>query len=202
MAADRRRAHLSAAVILDLLEDRLGAGDRRAAEAHLGLPCPACRERLLAMGALVGRMRADTTEEVPAALRRAAIDLFPAGVAAASGEGLAASGFRLVFDSLTRPLAPATLRTVGEARRLRFDHGAAVLELECEPESADQCVVRGRLATSEPEMHRIEVAVRDERAEQWTGTGGEFLFEGLPRGETRLTVRGPGGAFETPPFET
>ena len=202
MSPDRRIAHLSAEAILDLLEDRLGAGDRREAEAHLGLPCPACRERLLALGALVSRMRADTMEQVPEALRRAAIDLFPGASPAVASEGAVARGFRLAFDSLTRPLAAATLRTVGEARRLRFEHGEAVLELECEPESADQCVVRGRLVSAEPELQRIEVTVRGERLEQWTGTGGVFLFEGLPRGETRLTVRGPDGPFETPPFET
>ena len=57
MSPDRRRlrasrSHLSSEAIVDLLEDRLSASRRSAAEEPLGLPCTACREKLRARGAL------------------------------------------------------------------------------------------------------------------------------------------------------
>lgn len=203
MSPDRGRAHLLPVTLLDLLEDRLAALPRRAAEAHLGRPCAACRERLLALAELTGRMRADRMEDVPAELRRAAIQVFtPPATLPADAAGGAWRRLVMAFDSLAQPLAAAARRSVGEARRMRFELAGAVLELECEPESADQCVIRGRLAIAEPELHRIEVRARDERVRAWAEPGGAFLFEGLPRGECRITVSGPEGRFETPPFET
>ena len=86
MAREPRRSHLSTEVLLDLLEDRLAAGRRRSSEEHLGLPCAACRERLLALGTLLGKMRADSMEAVPESLRRAAIELFPGAVPTPAGE--------------------------------------------------------------------------------------------------------------------
>ena len=203
MSPDRSRAHLSVATLLDLLEERLAALPRRAAEAHVGQPCPACRERLLALAEVTGRMRADRMKDVPAQLRRAAIGAFaPPAAIPADAAGGAWRRLGVAFDSLAQPLAASARRSVGEARRMRFELAGAVLELECEPESADQCVIRGRLAVAEPELHRIEVRARDERVRAWAEPSGAFLFEGLPRGECRVTVSGPEGRFETPPFET
>lgn len=202
MSPDRSQRHLTHEVILDLLEDRLDAARRRDAERHLGRPCARCRERLRAMGALVGRLRAGDLEPVPEALTRSAIDLFPGRSAAAEPAAARVLRWALTFDSQARPLAGAALRSVGEARRLRFEHAAAQLELEAEPESIDQCVVRGRLETPAPELYRVIARVGGEEVERWADAGGHFVFEGLPRGSMRVTVIGPDHRFETPPFET
>ncbi len=202
MFPDRRRGHLPSATLLDLIEDRLDPARRRAAEAHLGLPCAACRERLLSLASLTGRMRAGRMEEVPEPLRRAAIEAF---APPAAEPGAAAAAWRtlaLAFDSFATPLPAAVRRAVGEARRLRFELAGTALEVEHEPESADQCALRGRLAVADPELHRVEVVAGAERFHRWADAEGAFAFEGLPRGACRLAVSGPAGRFETPAFET
>jgi len=203
MAPDRHGPHLSTATLLDLLEERLAGARLRAAETHLGRPCPACRERLLELAGLTARMRADRMEEVPEALHRAALAAFaPGAVPAPEPEAGAWRRLVLAFDSLASPLAAGARRAVGEARRLRFELPGAGIELECEPESAGQCLLRGRLAMAEPELHRVEILAHGERRSAWADAGGAFLFEGVPRGACRLTVRGPEGRLETPEFET
>lgn len=203
MRPDRRQSHPGSVLLLDLLEGRLSPVLRRATEAHLGLPCSACRDRLLAMAELTGRMRADRMEAVPDSLSRAAIAAFAPNAGAA--ERAEASPWRrlvLAFDSLAQPLAAHARRAVGESRRLRFELEGLVLEIESDPESGDQCSLRGRLHAHEPELHRLEARVGDERARRWVESGGAFHFEGLPRGTCHVTVSGPEGRFETPPFET
>ena len=207
MSPDRRRlrasrSHLSSEAIVDLLEDRLSASRRAAAEEHLGLPCTACREKLREMGALLGKLSAGDLEAVPADLTRAAIGLFPAAPAEVASDLRPQPGWRLVFDSLAQPLAAATMRTVGEAHRLRFESDGAGIEIEAEPESAEQSLVRGRLEVASPELHRVIAMVGGERFEQWADSAGHFAFEGLPRGVTQLAIEGPDRTFDTPAFET
>jgi len=201
MPLDRRRSsHLSSERLLDLLEDRLAAGPRRAAEEHLGLPCSRCRERLRTLGALLERMRGDRLSEVPDAFRRRALDVFAERPAPEPRAPAIPTWLALAFDSLASALPAATRRAVGEARRLRFVEGATAVELECETESADQFLLRGRLDVAEPDLHRIEVTVGGERFETWVDADGAFLFEGLPRGEVQLAVTGPAGWFRVAPF--
>ena len=201
MPRDRgHSSHLSSDRLLDLLEDRLAAGPRRAAEEHLGLPCTRCRERLRILGALVERMRGDRLSEVPAAFHQCALDVFPRRSKTSEGAPSVATWLALAFDSLAQALPAATRRAVGEARRLRFVEAGAALEIECETESADQFLLRGRLEVDEPDLHRIEVTLGGERFETWADADGAFLFEGLPRGEVQIQVGGPSGWFRIPPF--
>jgi len=200
--SERRAAHLSSETILDLLEDRLTDARRRKAEEHLGLPCARCRGRLREMGALLGRLRAGDLEAVPDDLSRAALDVFPGAAIEPQRGPLEILRLALTFDSSTRPLAASTRRAVGEARRLRFASGDAHLELEIEPESADQCVLRGRIEVPSPELHRVVAEVRGERLEAWADAGGHFVLEGVPRDELIVRVLGPERRIETPPFET
>src|SRR6185436_17206340 len=125
------RSHLASGTLLDLLEDRLPAAKRRAAEAHLGLPCRACREKLRQLGAVLERMRQDALEPVPSELTRRALESFAAPAAAPAAAGLARR-LALAFDSLAQAVPAATRRAVGEARRLRFEGEGLRLELECE----------------------------------------------------------------------
>jgi len=202
MPSDRRRpSHLSTERLVDLLEDRLGASARRAAEEHLGMPCPSCRERLRTLGALLERMRGDQLEAVPEAFHRRAIEVFATRPAPAASTSGPAAWLTLAFDSLRDPLPAATRRAVGEARRLRFVHGAAAIEIECEPESADQCSLRGKLEVPEEQLHRIELRVAGERFDSWADADGAFHFEGVPRGRIELSAMGPSGELRAPPFE-
>ena len=202
MSPERRTSHLSTETILDLLEDRLGDARRRAAEEHLGLPCARCRGQLREMGALLGRLRAGDLEAVPESLTRAALAAFPGPAAEPKCGALEVLRWALTFDSNTRPLAAGVRRAVGEARRLRFEKGDARLELEIEPESAEQCVLRGRIDVPSPELHRVIAEVRGESLETWAESGGHFVLEGVPRDEMKVRVIGPERRLETPAFET
>ena len=202
MSPERRMNHLSTETILDLLEDRLGDTRRRAAEEHLGLPCARCREQLREMGVLLGRLGAGDLEAVPESLTRAALDVFPGRTAAPKRGPLEVLRWALTFDSNAQPLAANVRRAVGEARRLRFEKEDARLELEIEPESAEQCVLRGRIDVPSPELHRVIAEVRGESFETWAEAGGHFVLEGVPRDELKVRVLGPERRFETPPFET
>jgi hypothetical protein len=196
----RGRAHLGTEALLDLLEDRLDPARRRAAEEHLGRPCGACREHMRRLGALLSTLRSDRLEAVPAELHARALAVFPGRAVPESVPSGLARRLALVFDSLTEPLSAAARRSVGEARRLRFVEGDTTLELECEPESAEQFTLRGRLNAGDPDLHRVEAEVGGERLETWVDAGGAFVIEGLPMGEVRLTVHGPSGRFQAPPF--
>ena len=202
MSPERRAVHLSSETILDLLEERLTDARRRSAEEHLGLPCARCRERLREMGTLLGRLRAGGLEAVPESLSRAALDLFPGATPEPRRGPVEVLRWALTFDSSAQPLAASTRRAVGEARRLRFESGDAHLELEVEPESAEQCVLRGRIEVPAPELHRVVAEVRGERYEAWADAGGHFVLEGVPRDEMRVRVIGPEHRFDTPAFET
>ncbi len=197
-----RAPHLSSETILDLLEDRLTDARRRKAEEHLGLPCARCRERLREMGALLGRLRAGDLEAVPESLSRAALELFPGATPEPKPGALEVLKWALTFDSSAHPLAASTRRAVGEARRLRFETGDARLELEIEAESAEQCVLRGRIDVPSPELHRVVAEIRGERFETWADAGGHFVLEGVPRDELKMRVLGPERRIETPTFET
>ncbi len=137
--------HLDSAAVLDYLEQRLPERRRQAVEEHLGRPCAQCRERVRETGRLLDLMRADRSVEVPAELRRRALEAFvprrSAGLVGRAAAGLA----RLLFDSALQPLPAAVRRAVGEARRLRFALDSDTVEVECELESAGSWTCAGSL---------------------------------------------------------
>jgi len=191
--------HLDAPTALDYLDGRLDESGRRDVEAHLASPCPACRERLRALGALTHALRLDRASAVPGALRERALAAFAPAPAAAPAGGVAGL-VRLVFDSLRDPLPALARRAVGEARRLRFTLGDGAFELECEAAEAGLVVMRGRLGGPEAALHRIEVRVGDEARSAWPDAGGSFALEAVPAGTVQIAVIGPAGRFELPPL--
>ncbi len=190
--------HLSTRVALDYLEQRLSGRDLRRAQEHLSLPCPPCRERLRALGALLEVMRRDRTPAVPESLHRVALEAF--GTAAHREpeprllEGLA----RLAFDSFATPAAAVARRAVGETRLLRFESRLWSLELECEDEPGQGLTLRGRLEAADPALYRIEVTVGAEHRAGWPDADGAFVIERVPHGRARLTVTGPSGRHRVP----
>src|SRR5437867_10047509 len=69
------RAHLDTRTLLDYLDDRLTATDRRRIEDHLGGSCASCRERLVEVGGLIESMRSDRSGPVPDAVRARALEV-------------------------------------------------------------------------------------------------------------------------------
>ena len=192
--------HLDPLTVLDYLDGRLGDAGRRRAEAHLALPCAACRERVRELGALTHLMRLDRVPPVPAALREQALAAFAPSAQASPVARVLEQVARLLFDSASTPLPAAVRHALGGARRLRFALGDDRLELEYEPESAGLASLRGRLLSEEAPLHRIEIAAAAESRVVWPDAGGAFALDDLPAGEATLTVTGPNTSFRLPPI--
>jgi hypothetical protein len=193
------RKHLDARVILDYLEDRLGASAKAGVEDHLAGSCSRCRELLHQVGRLVDAMRADRTPPVPAVLRARALEAFGVRERAPETQGLAWRVARLLFDSLADPLPAAVRRAVGEARWLRFELDPHRLEIEAEPETQDSVTVRGRLSAPEPALYRIDLETGGEALSAWPDSGGRFALERVPAGQAIITVKGPAERWRLPP---
>jgi hypothetical protein len=197
----RPRGHLDTESVLDYLDGRANAAQRRAVEDHLALPCSQCRDLVRELGLLVERMRLDRTPDVPEALQARALAVYqPRERPAAIGRAVTTLA-RLLFDSWSHPGPAMARRATGEVRRLRFALGRHALELEAEPGSVDSHLLRGRLEVTEPALHRVEIAVGAERLGAWPDTDGWFVFDHVPGGSVRITVAGPSGRYRLPPLK-
>ena len=195
--ADR---HVEFRAALDYLDGTLGPSRCREVEAHLGAPCPVCRERVRELGALIHHMRLDRVPPVPEVLHARALGVFAAGERPAAVRPDSERIARLLFDSWTQPLPAAARRAVGEARRLRFELEGGTLELECETETQGLAALRGRLAIEDAPLHRVVVTVGAESRATWPDAEGSFALDQVPAGEARVRLEGPGTRFLIPPF--
>src|SRR5882762_7668726 len=109
--ADR---HVELRAALDYLDGTLEPSRRREVEAHLGTPCPDCRERVRDLGALIHLMRLDRVPPVPAALHVRALEVFAGVKRPAPAREARGQLARLLFDSWAAPLPAAARRAVGE----------------------------------------------------------------------------------------
>ena len=191
-------AHLDTEKLLDYLDGRAGAKSSREVEEHLGFPCPACRDLLHELGALLERMRLDHSAEVPEELRAWALAAFTPRETPALPLRVAEVFARILFDSLSQPIPAAARRAVGEVRRLRLALGEHSLELEIEIESAETRSIRGSLDVPDPQLHKVELAIGAERLSAWADASAVFTFERVPRGTARITVVGPTGRYRVP----
>jgi len=196
-----RERHLELRTVLDYLDRKLDAAGRRAADGHLGRPCPACRERVRSVGELLETMRHDRVGEVPAWLRQRALDVFEAREQPSAARRLVEALAELVFDSLRSPLPAAVRRSVGEARRLRFALGTDTLDLELEPEGGATQLLRGRLEATDPALWTLHVSAGAERVTTRPDASGGLLATDLPAGALQLRLEGPAGSFRLPPVE-
>jgi hypothetical protein len=201
MSRRKPTIHLELAVLLDYLDRRLDAASRRKVEEHLALPCSACRASLREAGGLVDLMRADRSAAVPPEVRRRGIEAYVPPRREPRGAPILVRAARLVFDSSTSPLAAATRRAVGEARRLRYEMDGVRLELECEPDAAGSVILRGRVEADEPALHRVQVTVGAERREAWVDSDGGFVLLQVPRGPAEVVLAAPGGSYRLPALE-
>jgi hypothetical protein len=196
-----RERHLDVRTVLDYLDQKLDASGRRAADAHLGRPCAACRERVREVGALLEAMRSDRAGEVPAWLHARALDVFAGREQASAARRFVEVLAELVFDSLVSPLPAAVRRSVGEARRLRFQLGPDALDVELEPEGGATQLLRGRLEADDAALWTLEVTAGGECVTIRPGANGDVLATDLPAGPLHLRVEGPAGTFRLPPIE-
>jgi len=190
--------HVDARTALDYLDRVLDAARRHEVEQHLSEPCADCRERLRALGALLHTMRLDRAPEVPEPVRARAIAAFTPAPRLSPSRAAAEWVAQLLFDSWDAPLAAATRRAVGEARRLRYALGGGTLELECEADSPPGFTVRGRLTIEDAPVHRIEIVSGAETLIGWPDADGVFALERVPAGDARVTIVGPGTRYVVP----
>lgn len=196
-----RDRHLDLRTVLDYLDGHADASARRAVDEHLARPCPDCRERVRRTGELLETMRLDTSAEVPADLHALALAAFEPPARPHAATRLVEALAHLVFDSLAAPLPAAVRRSVGEARRLRFQLGDTPVDLELEPEGGATQLLRGRIEAEEPALWRLEVRCGRERFEARPDGGGTFALAGLPVGALDVSVEGPGVLFRLPTIE-
>jgi hypothetical protein len=192
---DAAPQHLDAAEALDYLEGRLAAAREAWVEAHLATACTTCRERLAALAALVGTMRADRSAPAPAAWVARARRLHSPARGTETGAGVIERVARLLFDSWTAPLQPAVRRALGETRRLRFQLDAQRLELEVEPEGDGLASVRGVLAASDAPLWRLTLEAGDAPLPSAPDARGTFAFARAPEPLRRLVLAGPAARY-------
>jgi hypothetical protein len=196
-----RERHLDVRTVLDYLDRKLDTPGRREADGHLGRPCATCRERVRSVGEVLETMRNDRVGEVPAWLHQRALDVFQAYAQPSAARRLVEALAELVFDSLRSPIPAAARRSVGEARRLRFQLGADALDLELEPEGSATQLLRGRLETEDPSLWTLEILAGGERVTARPDANGGVLATDLPAGALQLRLEGPAGSFRLPPVE-
>lgn len=193
--------HLATGVLLDHLDAKLDVARRRSVEEHLGRPCPACRERLRGLGELLETMRLDRTGEVPAWLHERAMAVFEPHRRPSDARRVLERLAELVFDSSTSPTLAFARRSVGEARRLRYRFGDALLDLEIEREGAATLALRGQLQAAEPALWTLSVHAGSERRSVRPEAGGGFALDHVPSGPLEMRLSGPGGGFRIPSVE-
>jgi hypothetical protein len=196
-----RERHLDVRTVLDYLDHKLDAAGRRAAEDHLGRPCASCRERVRETGELLETMRLDRTGDVPAWLHARALEVFSGAERPSAVRRLVEALAELVFDSLRTPAAATVRRSVGEARRLRFQLGASSLDLELEPESGATQLLRGRLDAEDAALWSLTLTAAGEHVTIHPDANGGVLATGLPAGALELAAEGPAGAWRLPAIE-
>ncbi len=194
--------HLTTKLVLDYLDGHLSLPLQQRLEQHLASPCPECREHLRSVGSVRDRMRDDRTPEVPGWLHAKALVAFNPPPRTWTGGDMLERLAHLVFDSWSSPLPTAARRAVGEARRLRFQMGEMLLELEWELESEGLATLRGKLRASDPAAYQLVLRSGNELRETWPDALGAFLLEGLPAVRFELVVIGPEGMFRVPSQET
>ncbi|MBZ0269057.1 hypothetical protein K8I85_12935 [bacterium] len=170
---------------------------------HLEGGCADCAKRLEGFRALVTSMRGDRDADPPAEWIHRAIALRAREpLAAVRGKLVAwASGLReeiarVLSDSRALPgdFALAGVRSVGNARRLRFESGAVELDLQIEPELGT-AVVTGQFVTaaSEPEpigaASFLVVAGEGDPIEGITDRLGEFSIDTPEGADLQLRLR-------------
>lgn len=190
-----RDSHLDSRTALDHLDHRLDAESARRVEAHLAKPCPECRERLRQLGELVSTMRTDRVPPVPEELTRRALSMFEPNAARESPAPAFGLLARLLFDSLTAPLPAAARRSVGEARRLRYALGDALLELELERDAPSTMSLRGRLEARDAALWIIRIEAGEESRQAAPDALGSFVVEALPAGPCHVHLEGAQQTF-------
>lgn len=202
MKQDKHRdRHLDTRAALDFLEQRLAAADRRRVEEHLGRPCTDCRERVRALGELLETMRGDRVGEVPPSLRARALALFAPAERPPLARTLMDAIAELLFDSAVQPLTAAARRSVGEARRMRFQLSTHTLDLEIEREGASTVSVRGRFSAADAQLWTLTVEAGPERRVVHPDATGSFVLDRLPLVPFVLHLHDPDERFRLPTIE-
>jgi len=203
--------HLTDEQLIETLDGSAGPASR----AHLETGCGTCAGRLEALRALVTTMRADRDVDPPAEWVRRAFALrsseplaIPRAKVAAWVSGLREEIARVLSDSRGVPggLALAGVRSVGGARRLRFEAGSVELDLQIET-GVGASIVTGQFVNTEPRPAPIGHAAflvvpgEEDPLEGTTDRLGEFLVD-APEGvdlQLRLRVDDRVVRFDVPP---
>jgi RNA polymerase sigma factor (sigma-70 family) len=181
-------SHATFAQLVDLIEDRLKPGEREHVQTHLA-GCAQCSSELAQLERLVGLMRADTSENAPAAVLARAINLFQNRSATIS----AAPDLRrrvlaaLRFDSIGR--APAFGVRSGEprARQLLFSAETHDIDLRVEP-SGPSWIISGQVLGVSSAGGQVELHAETGVTRVLLNAQSEFSLPPVSAGRYKLIV--------------
>jgi anti-sigma factor RsiW len=188
--------------LVDLVEGRLAASERRTVEAHVAA-CARCAERVARLERVTGLMRTDASVDAPRRLVADAVALFRArgaGPARAPSlvERIVAT---LTFDSSR--LAPAfgvrSSAPTPDSRQLIFSAGPRDIDLRL-ARVGDAWAISGQvLGECAGGRVRVEGASREASVE--LNDLCEFALPSLPAGSYRLVLQLPEAEVELPEID-
>jgi hypothetical protein len=192
--------HIPFTTLADMAEGRLGSDERAASSAHLSA-CSRCADKLKQLERVLGMMRADETEDAPAATVSGAINLFRARAVSPSPSLKERIVAALSFDSLQMsPAYGVRSSSRGTARQLLFSAGAVDLDLRV-TESADGWVVLGQVLGRECIGGRIELEGEGGVVQADLNAQCEFTLPRVPTGSYNLRLSLPDLEVEIPQLE-
>jgi hypothetical protein len=180
--------HVPVSQLADYVEGRLPPDKRVDLETHLAI-CSRCSNRLAELERLIGRMRADASEDAPDSVIDRAIRLFQSRTEPES----ASSGFRkrimamLHFDSIGLAPALGVRSEKPGARQMLFHAGADEIDLRIEP-AGQGWLLSGQIL-GESGAGGVAVLQGSEGTTEATlNELSEFILPPVPKGIYKLTL--------------
>jgi len=188
--------HVSAENLMNYMDGKTLDVEKSTMETHL-LSCKDCAELGQELGALVSRLREESSFEPPADLIQWGINLFQPVMQPAIG-GLRKIIASLVFDTFDEPMLAGVRRVGAPPRQLLFRAGNVDVDVKIESmEANDRITLVGQVLSNAPKFFdntpvKLE-AHGTVRYRTRTNVVGEFSFDEVPKDTYHLSVDLPEG---------
>jgi hypothetical protein len=178
-------AHIKYGILLNYLEDRLSAEERRQVDAHLARPCWQCARHLTLLRAVLHTTTGDRTSAPPEEVLKRAVDI-PKTHQTRQPKPWVRVVAALRFDSHLQLSAAAT-RGATRARQLLFTTEQLDIDLQIRPGRGDSDLLGQMLGIRRvEEMVPVFVSLQSSAGELLRATEtdplGQFAFRQIPFG--------------------